>query len=35
MSRNKDYTTGNLLNFAFFKKKKYKLIVIDLIKQLN
>ena len=29
MSNNNDYTTGNLLNFAFFKKH-YKLIATDL-----
>ena len=35
MSNNNDYTTGNLLDFAYFKKKKkkYKLIAIDLSKQ--
>ena len=32
MSRNNDYTTGNLLDFAYFKKK-FRLIVIDLSKQ--
>ena len=32
MSNNNDYTTGNLLNFAYFKEK-YKLIAIDLSKQ--
>ena len=32
MSNNNDYTTGNLLDFAYFKKN-YKLIVIDLSKQ--
>ena len=32
MSNNNDYTTGNLLYFAYFKKN-YKLIVIDLSKQ--
>ena len=32
MSNNNDYTTGNLLNFAYFKKT-YKLITIDLSKQ--
>ena len=32
MSRNNDYTTGNLLDFAYFKKN-YKLIAIDLSKQ--
>ena len=29
---NNDYTTGNLLDFAYYKKY-YKLIAIDLIKQ--
>ena len=36
MSDNNDYTTGNLLDFAYFKKKKkkkYRLIAIDLSKQ--
>ena len=32
ISRNNDYTTGKLLNFAYFKKI-YKLIAIDLSKQ--
>ena len=32
MSSNNDYTTGNLLNFGYFKKH-YKLIAIDLSKQ--
>ena len=32
MSNNNDYTTGNLLDFAYFKEN-YKLIVTDLIKQ--
>ena len=32
MSNNKDYTTGNLLDFAYYKKH-YKLIAIDLSKQ--
>ena len=32
MSNNNDYTTGNLLDFAFFKEN-YRLIVIDLSKQ--
>ena len=32
MSNNNDYTTGNLLDFAFFKEN-YKLIAIDLSKQ--
>ena len=31
MSNNNDYTTGNLLDFAYFKKY-YKLIAIDLNK---
>ena len=34
MSNNNDYTTGNLLDLAYFKKKKnYKLMAIDLSKQ--
>ena len=32
MSRNNDYTAGNLLDFAYFKKN-YKLIATDLSKQ--
>ena len=32
MSKNNDYTTGNLLDFAYFKEH-YKLIAIDLSKQ--
>ena len=32
MSNNNDSTTGNLLDFAYFKKN-YKLIAIDLSKQ--
>ena len=32
MSNNNDYTNGNLLDFAYLKKKK-KLIAIDLSKQ--
>ena len=32
MSKNNDYTTGNLLGYEFFSKH-YKLIVIDLSKQ--
>ena len=32
ISNNNDYTTGNLLDFAYFKKH-YKLIAIDLSKQ--
>ena len=32
MSNNNDYTAGNLLEFAYFKKN-YKLIAIDLSKQ--
>ena len=32
MSNNDDYTTGNLLDFAYFKEN-YKLIAIDLSKQ--
>ena len=34
MSNNNDYTTGNLLDLAYFKKKiNYKLMAIDLSKQ--
>ena len=32
MSNNNDYTTGNLIDFAYFKKN-YKLIAINLSKQ--
>ena len=32
MSNNNDYTTGNLLDFGYFKKN-YKLVAIDLSKQ--
>ena len=32
MNNNNDYTTGNLLDFAYFKKH-YKLIATDLSKQ--
>ena len=32
MSRNNDYTTGNLLDFAYFKNN-YRLVAIDLSKQ--
>ena len=32
MSNNNDYTTGNLLDFGYFKKD-YKLITIDVSKQ--
>ena len=32
MSSNNDYTTGNILDFAYLKKN-YKLIAIDLSKQ--
>ena len=32
MSNNNDYTTGNLLDFGYFKKN-YRLIAIDLSKQ--
>ena len=32
MSNNNDHTTGNLLDFVYFKKN-YKLIAIDLSKQ--
>ena len=34
MSNNNDYTTGNLLDFAYFFKK-YKLIALDLSKQIK
>ena len=34
MSRNNDYTTGNLLDFAYFKEN-YRLIAIDLSKQMK
>ena len=34
MSNNNDYTTGNLLDFAYFKKH-YQLIAIDLSKQIE
>ena len=33
VNRNNDYTTGNLLDFTYFKKKNYKLNAIDLSKQ--
>ena len=33
MSNNNDCTTGNLLDFAYFKKKKKKVIAIDLSKR--
>ena len=32
MSNNSDYTTGNLLDFAYYKKH-YRLIAVDLSKQ--
>ena len=32
MSKNNDYTTGNLLDFAYFKEN-YRLIAVDLSKQ--
>ena len=32
MSRNNDYTTGNLLDFAYFKEN-YRLVAINLSKQ--
>ena len=32
MSHNRDYTTGNLLDYAYYKKH-YRLIAIDLSKQ--
>ena len=34
MSRNNDYTTGNLLDYEYFSKH-YKLIAIDLSKQIE
>ena len=34
MSNNNDYTTGKLLDFAYFKEN-YKLIAIDLSKQIK
>ena len=34
MSKNNDYTTGNLLNYEYFKDH-YKLIAIDLSKQIE
>ena len=34
MSENNDYTTGNLLDYEYFKDH-YKLIVIDLSKQIE
>ena len=34
MSKNKDYTTGNLLNYEYFKDH-CKLIAIDLSKQIE
>ena len=34
VNRNNDYTTGNLLDFAYFKEN-YQLIAIDLSKQTN
>ena len=34
MSNNNDYTTGNLLDFAYFKKH-YNLIAIIWVKKLN
>ena len=33
MSRNNDYTTGNLLDFAYFKEN-YRLIATDLVSRL-
>ena len=33
ISRNNEYTTGNLLDYNYLKKKHYKLIAIDLSKQ--
>ena len=32
MSNNSDYTTGNLLDYGYYKKH-YRLIAVDLIKQ--
>ena len=34
VNRNNDYTTGNLLDFAYFKEH-YRLIAIDLSKQVK
>ena len=34
MSRNNDYTTGNLLDYEYFSKN-YKLTAIDLSKQIE
>ena len=34
MSRNDDYTTGNLLHFSYHQNY-YKLIIIDLLRQTN
>ena len=34
MSNNDDYTTGNLLDFAYYKEN-YRLVAIDLSKQTN
>ena len=34
MSKNNDYTTGNLLNYEYFKDH-YKLITLDLSKQIE
>ena len=34
MSKNNDYTTGNLLDYEYFKDH-YKLIIIDLSKQIE
>ena len=33
MGNNKDYTTGNLLDFDYFAKRSYRLFAIDLSKQ--
>ena len=33
MSNNDDYTTGNLLDFGYFKKTNYKLTAIDMSKK--
>ena len=34
ISKNNDYTTSNLLDFAYFKEN-YRLIAVDLSKKLN
>ena len=35
MSKYNDYTTGNLLDYEYFSKQHYKLIAIDLSKQIE